>query len=371
LRIASYALTMTSPVLIASWNAKPATTLATSLHASGMPLLDAIVKGIALVEDDPEEMSVGFGGLPNEDGEVELDASVMDGPRHKAGAVAGLRGYRYASAVALEVLRRTDHALLVGEGAARFAKQLGFTHEDLCSPASRKAWLDWKASLSTRDAWIGAIDAPGSGNGNTSAHSDQHEQPFDTARWAGHKLNPTPGKPPTDLPRADVPPPSRSNLAPKVPFTYGTIHLSGLDSAGDLYASTSTSGLSYKIPGRVGDTPVIVAGIYIDNAVGSAGATGRGEATLQTCAAFDVVRRMEEGLDPTQACLRVLERIARLTREPRLLDAMGRPVFNVTLYALRKDGQAGSASMHDGYQHVLQRGDACQLLPNASLFPAS
>ncbi len=357
---------MTAPVLIASWNGSPATTRAVELHAAGSPLLDAIVRGIALVEDDPEEMSVGFGGLPNEDGEVELDASVMDGPRHKAGAVAGLRGYRYASAVALEVLRRTDHALLVGEGAAKFAQQLGFTREDLCSPASRKAWLDWKASLSTRDAWIGAIDAPGSSLGNSGAGSDQHElsETFDTARWAGHKSNPTPGKPPPSL----SPPPNTSNVAPKVPFTYGTIHVSGVDAQGDLFASTSTSGLSYKIPGRVGDTPVVGAGIYVDNAVGSAGATGRGEATLQTSAAFDVVRRMEEGLDPTTACLKVLERLARLTREPRLLDAKGRPVFNVTVYALRKDGVTGSASIHPGYQHVVQRGGHCELLSSASLY---
>jgi N4-(beta-N-acetylglucosaminyl)-L-asparaginase len=351
---------MTLPVLIASWNGSPATRRAVELHQSGSPLLDAIVRGIALVEDDPEEMSVGYGGLPNEDGEVELDASVMDGPRHKAGAVAGLRGYRYASAIALEVLRRTDHALLVGEGAAKFAQQLGFSREDLCSPASRKAWLDWKASLSTRDAWIGAIDTAGSGLGNARAGSDQHElaETFDTARWAGHKSNPTPGKPP----------PNTSNVAPKVPFTYGTIHVSGVDAQGNLFASTSTSGLSYKIPGRVGDTPVVGAGIYVDNAVGSAGATGRGEATLQSSAAFDVVRRMEEGLDPTAACLRVLERIARLTREPRLLDATGRPVFNVTLYALRKDGATGSASIHPGYQHVVQRSDRCELLASASLY---
>jgi N4-(beta-N-acetylglucosaminyl)-L-asparaginase len=359
---------MTFPVMIASWNGKPATKRAFELHAAGMPLLDAIVRGIAIVEDDPEEMSVGFGGLPNEDGEVELDASVMDGPLHKAGAVAGLRGYRYASALALEVLRRTDHALLVGEGAAKFAQQLGFTREDLCSPASRKAWLDWKASLSPRDAWIGAIDAPGSGLGNAGAGSDQHEFPgatFDTARWAGHKSNPTPGKPPAP---ALSPPPNTSNVAPKVPFTYGTIHVGGVDAKGDLFASTSTSGLSYKIPGRVGDTPVVGAGIYVDNAVGSAGATGRGEATLQTSAAFDVVRRMEEGLEPQAACLSVLERIVRLTRESRLLDGKGRPVFNVTLYALRKDGAVGSASIHPGYQHVVQRGAACELMASASLY---
>jgi len=328
---------MTSPVMVASWNGGPATARAAALYNEGTPLLDAIVRGIAIVEDDPTEMSVGYGGLPNEEGEVELDAAVMDGPRHKAGAVAGLRGVRYASAVALEVLRRTDHALLVGDGATKFAKQCGFTSEDLVTPQSRAAWLAWKAALSNKDAWIAE-------NENTQ---------FDTARWAGVKDNPTPGKP------------------PEIPFTFGTIHVSGIDTKGDCYAVTSTSGLSYKIPGRVGDSPIVGGGIFVDNDIGCAGATGRGEASLQNCAAFDVVRRMEQGLSPSEACAETLRSIMRRTRERRLLDAHGNPSFNVTLYAIRKDGQTGAASMHPGYTYVTQRDTEVSLLQATSVLNAS
>lgn len=335
------------PILVASWNGGPATTRAAELHAAATPLLHAIVEGVTIIEDDPEEMSVGYGGLPNEDGVVELDAAVMDGPRHKAGAVAGLRGVRHVAAVALEVLRRTDHALLVGEGALKFARQTGFKEEDLLTPKARDAWLAWKASLSNADAWI-----------------DEHEQRsgFGQATWAGRRDNPTPGAPPA-ISGAGAPPTAR-----RVPFTYGTVHVSGLDHQGDLFACTSTSGLSYKIAGRVGDSPIVGAGIYTDNAVGSAGATGRGEASLQNCAAFDVVRGMESGLSPTDACVAALRRIARTTVEKRLLNDAGRPGFNLTLYALRKDGQTGCASMHEGYQHVVQLGPTTLVRDNAFVF---
>ncbi len=327
------------PVLIASWNGAPATRRAVDLSRTGVPLLEAIVEGVKLIEDDPAEMSVGYGGLPNEDGEVELDAAVMHGPAHRCGAVAGLRGVRHAAAVALEVLRRTDHAMLVGEGAREFARKVGFRSEDLVTDAARRAWLAWKGSMSGADGWVDPGGGTGGGTGS-----------FGTARWAGHESNPTPGRP------------------PEVPFTFGTVHVSGVDARGDLYSCTSTSGLSYKIAGRVGDSPVAGAGIYTDNSVGSAGATGRGESTLQTCAAYEVVRAMEEGREAQEACLAVLRRIAARTRESRLLDGQGRPSFNVTLYALRKDGALGAASMHAGYTFIAQRGDRCDLLPSAALF---
>ncbi|MBL9001070.1 MAG: N(4)-(beta-N-acetylglucosaminyl)-L-asparaginase [Phycisphaerae bacterium] len=329
------------PILVASWNGAPATRLAAKLHAAGIPMLDAIVEGIGLVEDDPEELSVGYGGLPNEEGEVELDAAVMDGPRHKAGAVAGLRRYRRAAAVAREVLRRTDHALLVGEGASRFARQCGFTEENLLTPKSREAWLNWKAELSPRDGWISP---------------DESASDFGHARWAGLQGNPMPGGPPD------------ANHPPRVPFTYGTIHVSGRDSEGNLYACTSTSGLSYKIPGRVGDSPLVGAGIYTDNQFGSAGATGRGESALHNCAAFDTVRFMESGRTATEACLEVLRRIAARTHEARLKNTNGQPKFNVTLYAIRKDGEIGAASMHEGYEFITQIGDITRTVPASSIF---
>lgn len=331
--------------LIASWNGAPATRRAADLHRTGMHLLDAIVEGVKLVEDDPEELSVGYGGLPNEACEVELDACVMDGPLHKAGAVAGLRRVRHAAAVAREVLRRTDHALLVGDGALQFARQCGFVEEDLLTPKARQAWLAWKAELSPRDGWISPREQA----------SD-----FGHALWAGQKDNATPGGPP---------PPNDSSTAPAAPFTYGTIHVSGRDEQGHLFGCTSTSGLSYKIPGRVGDSPIVGAGVYTDDAAGSAGCTGRGESSLHNCAAYEVVRLMEGGASPEQAALQTLARMAARTRERRLLSGHGRPNFNVTIYAIRKDGATGCASMHEGYEYVVQEGETTRVLPAAFLFP--
>lgn len=354
------------PILISSWNGLPALSRAAGLAASGTPLLDAIVEGIGLVEDDPEEMSVGYGGLPNEDGIVELDAAVMHGPLHRGAAIAALRGVRRAAAVALEVMRRTDHSLLVGEGAHRFALALGFKDEDLLTPRARKAWLDWKASLSDRDAWLSENQASSgfgqalwAGSTGPNAKADAPQSPAATGHSGGHPGGQTP-----------APGDSRQH-APKVPFTFGTIHVSGLDANGDLFSCTSTSGLSYKIAGRAGDSPILGAGLYTDNGIGSAGATGRGEAVMQVCGAHSIVSAMEDGLTPTGACLKVLKKIADRTREKRLLAADGRPNFNVTFYAIRKDGVTGAASMHQGYEHVVQEGASGQVRPCAYLFEKS
>lgn len=334
------------PVLICSWNGLAATTRAARRIAEGAELLPALVEGIRQVEDDPDEMSVGYGGLPNEDGQVELDAAVMDGPSHRAGAVAGVRGFRHVSALALEVLRRTDHALLVGDGAMKFARSLGFKEEELLTPKARAAWLAWKANLSPKDAWLG---------------DQEQASEFGKALWAGAigDLNTPPLSPAAR--------PARPN-GERIPHTTGTIHASGLDAKGHLAAVTSTSGLSYKIAGRVGDSPIVGAGLYCDNDIGSAGATGRGEAVLQCCGAASVVNFMEAGLTPEEACLKVLRKIADRTREKRLLSDKNRPAFNVTLYALRKDGLTGCASMHEGYTHIVYDGQDNRVLPNAFLF---
>lgn len=335
----------TGPVLICSWNGLAATARAAQRLAEGAGLLPALVEGISVVEDDPDEMSVGYGGLPNEDGDVELDAAVMDGPSHRAGAVAGVRRFRHVSAIALEVLRRTDHALLAGPGAEKFARALGFKEEDLLTPKARAAWLAWKANLSTKDAWLG---------------DQEQSSEFGRALWAGAVGD------------QHTPPLTKGNgeriTEARIPHTTGTIHLSGLDANGDLAAVTSTSGLSYKIAGRVGDSPIVGAGLYCDNDIGSAGSTGRGEAVLQCCGASSVVNFMEAGLTPQEACVKVLKKIADRTREKRLLSDQNRPAFNVTLYALRKDGLTGCASMHEGYTHILHDGQENKVLPNAFLF---
>ena len=313
------------PAAIASGNGLAALRRAMELIRGGADPLEAAVEGVSLVEDDPEDNSVGYGGLPNEQGVVELDAAVMHGPAHKAGAVAALRNIKNPSRVALEVLRRTDHVLLVGQGALDFARALGFPEQDLLTEKSRQAWLQWKANLNAGDDWL-----------------DENQQIRTKKKGAGS--------------------------APNVPHTNGTVHVSVVDSDGDLGACTSTSGLSYKLPGRVGDSPIVGAGLFCDNQVGSAGSTGRGESVLESCGSFQVVRNMADGDDPTQACLKVLKWIADHTRRPDLLDAQGHPNFQVTMYALRKDGAYGAATMQGAKTFAVHDGREARLEPCASLY---
>jgi N4-(beta-N-acetylglucosaminyl)-L-asparaginase len=292
------------PVVIASANGLQATAKAMDLITGGTDTLDAVIAGVNIIEGDPDDHTVGLGGLPNEDGVVELDASVMHGPTHNAGAVAALRNIKYASRVAKLVMERTDHVLLVGDGALRFARAHGFEEENLLTDEARRLWLKWKENLSPDDDWLPPPDAPEAG--------------------------------------------ASTNAAAEILFTYGTIHCNALDAAGNLSGVTTTSGLSYKIPGRVGDSPLIGAGLYVDNAVGAAGATGRGEAVIKTCGAFAVVEMMRLGRTPQEACLAGLRRIVEHNGEPRLRRKDGRPNFDVKLYALSKNGTYGAASLWSG-----------------------
>jgi len=217
--------------------------------------------------------------------------------------VAALRNIKTPSKVAQLVMTRTDHELLVGEGALRFAKAHGFKEEDLLTEESRKAWLKWKEEHDADDDWI----------------------------------------PP------EVPDPSkRSQRRRDFAFTYGTINCLALNAAGDLSGVTTTSGLSYKIPGRVGDSPLIGAGLFVDNRVGAAGSTGRGEAVIKICGSHTVVEGMRQGLSPVEACLQACKRIADTTTEKRLRHTDGRPNFDVKFYALSKDGRFGGASLWSG-----------------------
>ena len=310
-------------MVISSGNGMAAVSRAMELLRGGSDPLEAVVAGVTLVEDDPDDMSVGYGGLPNERGVVELDASVMHGPTHKAGSVAALRNIRNPAQVALAVLKRTDHVMLVGEGALEFARAHGFTEQNLLTDRARRAWLRWKENLNPRDDWL---------------DTDQHIKP------------------------------GGAGGSDDVPFTDGTIHVSAVDARGDLGACTSTSGLSYKLPGRVGDSPIVGAGMFADNAVGSAGATGRGESVIQSAGAFQVVAHMGEGLDPTEACLKVLKWIADHTKRHDLRNARGEPNFNVIMYALRKDGAYGSAAMRKGRSFVVHDGTRAGTEPCGYLF---
>lgn len=321
------------PVTIASANGIPAVERAYALMANKInpaDPADAVVAGVTLVEDDPDDLSVGYGGLPNEAGVIQLDASVMHGPTHKSGAVACIEKIRNPAAVALLVLKRTDHCLIVGEGAKQFAIANGFKEEDLMTDRTRRLWLRWKANLGRDDDWLNddemdwdPRDEMNSGRGPIGRNEIGDEL---KRLAADHDVRWKNG----------------------VPYTTGTINCCAVDANSDLASCTTTSGLSWKIPGRVGDSPITGAGMYCDNDVGAAGATGRGEAVILNCGGFAVVRAMERGLTPSDACLEVAGDIVRRTKEKRLRGEDGRVNFDVKLYAVRKDGAYGSASIMPG-----------------------
>lgn len=309
------------PVAISSANGIEAVQIAVAKMQAGWRPVDAAVKGVEVVENDPEDDSVGLGGLPNEEGVVELDACCMDGPSGLAGAVAALRDVVNAAQVALKVMRHTDHVLLVGEGALRFARSFGFPQQDLLTAASRQQWLRWRERRSATDDWI-----------------DPEENGEHGKEWLEQWKDKT-----------------------------GTIHLGAVDHNGDCGSCTTTSGLAFKVPGRVGDSPLIGCGNYCDNDVGTAGSTGRGEAAIVTNAASFVVGQMALGKSPTDACLEACRRVVRFTRVPRLLDQHGRPDFQVTFYALAKNGQAGAAALYPQRYALCDEGGA-RLLDAAALF---
>jgi len=298
------------PVLVGSSNAVQALGAGMEVLAKGGDTLDAALAAVRMVEDDPEDNSVGYGGLPNEDGVVELDASVMHGPTHRAGAVASLQRIKNPSMVARDVMVHTNHLLLVGEGALRFARRMGYEETNLLTEESRKAWLLWRKALNHKDNWI-----------------------------------PTPEEEKSEAWRKQL------------RETQGTVHVSAVDAAGHVSGCTSTSGLSWKLPGRVGDSPLIGCGLYADDDVGSAGATGRGESCILHNGSFLVVEGMRRGLGPREACLEALRRVVKKS-EPRLLGAEGRPLFDLKFYAVRKDGEHGGAGILQGNQYAVHDGEA-------------
>jgi len=297
------------PLAVASSNGLKAVELALRRMQQGADPLDAAIAGVNLVEDDPADMTVGYGGVPNEEGIVQLDASVMHGPTARAGAVGALEGVKNPSKVAKLVMETTDHVLLVGPGARHFATMNGFANENLLTEKARKVWLFWKQNLSERDKWL----EPEPDGYPPEVKDFIREFGWDELRK---------------------------------PQRGGTIHLSALDARGDLAGCTSTSGLFFKMPGRLGDSPIIGAGCFTDNEVGSAGSTGRGEANILVGGGHLTVEFMRQGKHPREACLMTLERIARTTREKRLLSSPGRPNFDISFYAVSKAGQYGSAVMY-------------------------
>jgi N4-(beta-N-acetylglucosaminyl)-L-asparaginase len=274
----------------------------------GEDVLDALIAGVNIPENDPEETGIGYGALPNADGVVQLDASCMHGPKKRAGGVAAIEGVRNPSLVARAVADQTDHHLLVGKGAQDFARALGYkVEDDLNTPESRKLWLEWKRRIDP-EHWLDPIKRSGA------------------SLEAGWSM-------------------VRDGLIPEGSF-FGTINCDGIGPNGDICGVTTTSGLAWKIPGRTGDSPILGAGLYVDNDVGAAGSTGRGEANLYNLSSFLVVESMRRGMSPKDAGLEALRRIQKNTIEKRLLNTRGLPNFNVRFFALNKAGQYAGVSMY-------------------------
>lgn len=304
--------------VISSANGFDATRLAFEQLAAGVDPLEAVVSGVTLVEDDPEDLTVGYGGLPNEQGIVELDAAVMHGPTHRVGGVAGLQNVRHAARLAKLVLEQTDHALLVGTGANAFARAQGFPEENLLTEKARRIWLYWKQTNSTRDDWIPPPPE--------QVHEDVKEF---------FKLVDDHGPAAThDYQRTEA-----------IDRPTGTIHCSAIDHNGDMACVTTTSGLAFKIPGRVGDSALIGAGLYVDNEIGSCGSTGRGEENVRNCSSFGVVELMRQGLSPAEAGLAALQRLVAHVSEDHLRGKDGRPNFGLKLYVLAKSGEYAGVSL--------------------------
>jgi N4-(beta-N-acetylglucosaminyl)-L-asparaginase len=301
------------PVVVSSANGLRGVQKAFDLLLQGADTLDAVIEGVKIQELDPTDDSVGYGGLPNADGVVQLDASCMHGPTKRAGAVGALEGIKTPSEVAKLVLKYTNHIFLVGEGAKRFALQYGFKEEDLLTEHAREAWLHWRANLNPDDDYL------------------------------------------------DVPEAERLTARPT-----GTINCNAVTPQGDLSSVTTTAGIAFKIPGRVGDSSIVGAGQYTDNEVGAAGSTGRGESNIKVCGGFLTVEFMRRGMKPTDACLETLKRAVQLA-EPRLLGADGKPRFDLIFYAVNKRGEFGAASLYPG-RYAAHDGAESKLRDTAHLY---
>ena len=314
----------------------------------GEDVLDALIEGVNIPENDPTESGIGFGGLPNADGVVQLDSCCMHGPRKWAGGVAGIEGVKTPSRVARAVAELTDHHLIAGIGAREFARSLGFEiHPDLNTDNSRQLWLEWQRRVDPGhwldpNARLQGQGRPGeetdpdvirrnrSGNGNEGALATL--TPQEMRRRSDAYLS-------AGLDMVD------EGLIPAHSF-WGTINCNGVSADGDICGVTTTSGLAWKIPGRVGDSPILGAGLYVDNDVGAAGSTGRGEANLYNLSSFMIVEFMRQGMAPKDAGMAMLERIRANTVEPRLQREDGNPSFDVRFFVVNKAGDYAGVAMY-------------------------
>ncbi len=295
------------------------------MTTGGGDVLDALIAGVNIVELDPEDTSVGYGGLPNAEGVVQLDACCMHGPKRRAGGVAALEGVRMPSQVARAVMQNTDHHLLVGDDAQRFARQMGFTIEnDLNTERSRALWLEWKRRTDPTRYLDPKARAEG---GHRAGREMTAEGLIDAEHY------------------------------------YGTINCNGVNARGDVCGVTTTSGLAWKIPGRVGDSPILGAGLYVDNDVGAAGSTGRGEANLYNLTSYLIVENLRRGMSPKDAGMEGLKRIRTNTVEKRLLNTRGMPNFGISFYVVNTQGEHAGVSMYGGGKYAICTENGAELMP--------
>jgi N4-(beta-N-acetylglucosaminyl)-L-asparaginase len=296
-----------------------------TMMTAGSDVLDALIAGVNITELDPLDDSVGFGGLPNADGVVQLDSCCMHGPKRRAGGVASLEGVRTPSLVAKAVMEQTDHHLIVGKGAQNFARGLGFKIEDdLNTENSRKLWLDWKRRIDP-------------------SHYLDPEKRAKAGRDAMRQM-------------------VAEGLIDER-HIYGTINCDGINAKGEICGVTTTSGLAWKIPGRVGDSPILGAGLYVDGQIGAAGSTGRGEANLYNLCSFLIVENIRRGMHPKDAGLDALKRIKANTVEKRLLNSKGNPNFGINFYALNAKGEYAGVSMYPGANYAVCTEKGPETLP--------
>jgi N4-(beta-N-acetylglucosaminyl)-L-asparaginase len=288
------------PAVIATWPNEAAITQAWGQLEAGAPALDAIEQGIRIVEANPRDVSVGYGGLPDQSGRVTLDASIMD-HQGNAGCVTYLQHIMHPISVARRVMEATPHVMLSGEGAYRFARSQGFPRKNLLTNTARRAYRQWK--------------------------QQQRQQPEFVQ-----------------------------------PGTHDTVGMLALDGAGHLSGGCSTSGWAYKLPGRVGDSPIIGAGLFVDDEIGAATATGLGELVMKTMGAFLVVEFMRQGYHPQLACESTMRRIAE-----KYPDAVAEG-HQVGLIAIRKDGAYGFLGLQPGFKVTLAQADQAQAILPAPVF---
>lgn len=312
--------------VIASHNGLEATQLAWQQLEAHCPVIDACVEGVTLVEDDPEELTVGYGGLPDEQGNVTLDAAVMDGRTHRGGSIIGLTGVRHVSKVALRLMRESRRVMLQGEGADAFARACGFPTEDLLTEKARKLWRLWKRTYQANKEWLPA------------PKDEETEELMKILNY--YYRHPA-----------------------------GTVHVAGQDPQGHLACVTSTSGHCFKTKGRVGDSPIFGAGLYVDNDHGTCGSIGHGEANLLNCSSFMAVQLMGQGMSPKEAGMATLEHAARHA-PPFERDPLGRPNFNLQLYLLAKDGTHAGVCLRGDWKIAVTDQSGSRLEACQAMFPS-